>query len=376
MSKNTKYSILILISTIIIMFIAAMYFLSQHQKEPIVKGPGVTKVEKLSKYFAGIKDSPGDTDVYFLEGEKPGGTVFLFGGCHNNEPAGLISAVLLIENAIVKEGRLIVIPRVNESGATHTDPSDGVPSRFHIKTEWGSRWFRFGSRLTNPIHQWPDPEVYVHYPSGQKLSDIDARDLNRAYPGRANGLFIQKVAFAIVELVRKENIDLTIDLHEARPMSPIVNVIVAPEKSQSIAALATIDLELEGVKIRLEPSPEKMRGISHRELADHTETIPMLMETPNPIMDKLHGRADEALILTGKDEFFLKAYSKGLLFVPYDKNGLPLEMRVGRHVTSFLKITNIFSDFNPDKKIVIENLPDFTTIQEKGVGYFLLEPKE
>lgn len=151
----------------------------------------------------------------------------------------------------------------------------------------------------------------------------------------------------------------------------IVNVIVAPEKSQNIAALATIDLELEGIKIRLEPSPEKMRGLPHRDLADYTETIPMLMETPNPIMDKLHGRADEALILNGKDEFFLKAYSRGLLFVPYDKNGLPPELRVGRHVTSFLKLTNLFSDFNPDKKIIIENVPSFAMIQENGLAFFI-----
>lgn len=255
--KNTFYSIVILMVSIIVMTIASLHFLSQHQKEPIVKGPGVTKVEKLSKYFAGIKDSPGDTDVYFLEGEKPGGTAFLFGGVHNHEPAGVLSSILLIENAIVKEGRLIVIPRANESGATHTDPSDGVPSKFHIKTEWGSRWFRFDSRLTNPIYQWPDPVVYVHYPSGQQLSDFEARDLNRAFPGKPDGLFTQKVAHALTELVRKENVDITVDLHEARPMSPIVNVIVAPEKSQSVAALAMIDLELEGIKTALNPHLRK-----------------------------------------------------------------------------------------------------------------------
>lgn len=118
-----------------------------------------------------------------------------------------------------------------------------------------------------------------------------------------------------------------------------------------------------------------MRGLSHRELADNTETIPMLMETPNPIMDKLHGRADESLILNGKDDFFLKAYSRGLLFVPYDENRVPIELLVGRHITSFSELTKIFFDFNPEKAITIENLPDLQVIQEKGVGYFLLEHK-
>ena len=378
MSKNNNFwSIGILIVSIIIMTIVSFHFLSQQEREPIVAGPGVTKVEKLSKYFAGIKDSPGDTDVYFLEGERAGGTAFVFGGVHNIEPAGIISAVFLVENAIVKEGRLIIIPRANETGATHNDPSEGYPSKFYIKTEWGERWFRFGSRVTNPIYQWPDPTVYVHYQSGQKLSDSDARDLNRAFPGRPDGTLTQKVAYAITELIRTEKADMTVDLHEARPMSPIVNVIVAPEKSQSIAALATIDLELDGIKIRLEPSPEKMRGISHRELADHTDTLSFLMETPNPMMDKLRGRSTAELILTGKDDFFAKAYARKLLYVPYDnEKGIPLELRVGRHLTSFLILTKIFSEFNPDKPIVIENVPDYATIQEKGLGYFLLEPKE
>lgn len=36
--------------------------------------------------------------------------------------------------------------------------------RFTIDTPNGERWFRFGSRATNPHHQWPDPEIYVHAP--------------------------------------------------------------------------------------------------------------------------------------------------------------------------------------------------------------------
>lgn len=46
---------------------------------------------------------------------------------------GVLSAVLIIENTVVNEGRLILIPHANESGATHTDPSGGVPSRYYIK---------------------------------------------------------------------------------------------------------------------------------------------------------------------------------------------------------------------------------------------------
>ena len=92
------------------------------------------------------------------------------GGTHPNEPSGLVAAVLLIENAQPEAGTLYVIPRTNNSAFTCTDPPGGGPMRFTIDTPNGERWFRFGSRATNPIHQWPDPEIYVHASSGQRLS--------------------------------------------------------------------------------------------------------------------------------------------------------------------------------------------------------------
>jgi hypothetical protein len=286
----------------------------------------------------------------------------------------MLSAVILVENAVLNAGRLIVVPHANESGFTNTAPSEGVPSRFHIKTTGGTRWFRYGDRLTNPIDQWPDPEVYVHYPSGQLLSDFEVRNLDRSFPGRPNGNFTERVAYALTELVRKEKADLTIDLHEARPMNPIVNCIITHERAKELSSLASIDLDSKGVQMRLEPSPKKLRGMSHRELGDHTETLAVLMETGNPIQDKLHARADEALILTGKDDFFARAASKGLLYVPYLENGLSMEERVGRNVASFQELVNVFSDLYPDKKIAVEHLPGYDQVREKGVGQFLLKP--
>jgi predicted deacylase len=349
-------------------------FLKLHEREPVVKGPGVTKVGKLSSYLPALKETDGDTDVFYLEGKEPGGTVFVMGGVHANESAGMLSAVVLVENAVVTAGRLIVVPHANESGFTNTAPSEGVPSRFHIKTAGGTRWFRYGDRLTNPINQWPDPEVYVHYPSGQFLSDFEVRNLDRSFPGRPNGNFTERVAFALTELVRTEKADLTIDLHEARPMNPIVNCIITHERARELSSLASIDLDSKGVQMRLEPSPKKLRGMSHREFGDHTETLAVLMETGNPIQDKLHARADEALILTGKDEFFARAATKGLLYVPYLENGLSLEERVGRNVASINELVTVFSDLYPDKKIAVANLPGYDQIKEKGVGQFLLKP--
>ena len=117
----------------------------------------------------------------------------------------MMSAVLLVENAVVKTGRLIVVPHSNESAFTHNAPSEGYPSRFTVKTPLGSRWFRYGDRLTNPVHQWPDPEIYVHYPSGDLQADFEVRNLDRAFPGRPDGGYTERVAYALTELVRKEN---------------------------------------------------------------------------------------------------------------------------------------------------------------------------
>jgi hypothetical protein len=374
MSVKFIQSLILLAFSAALMVLSGMGFSSLYEREPVFTGPGVTQVRKLSDYFSGLKGTVGDTTVYILEGDRRGGTVFVMGGVHANESAGMLSAVVLVENAVVKTGRVIIVPHANESGFTHNAPSEGVPARFRIKTEWGARWFRFGDRLTNPVHQWPDPEVYVHYPSGQLLSDFDVRNLDRAFPGRPNGIFTEVIGYALTELVRKEKADLTLDLHEARPMNPIVNCIIAHERAREIASIAAIDLEVKGIKMRLEPSPKKLRGISHRELGDHSDTVAMLMETASPILDRLHGRTDEELILTGKDDFFLKAASKELLYVPYNEKGLPMEERVGRHLSSVQELINIFSELHPEKAVEIEQVPDYKTVKEKGVGHFLLKP--
>jgi hypothetical protein len=375
MSSKHIHSVILLVLALAVTWITGKHFLSLYVREPVVQGAGVTRVGRLGDYFPKIKDTVADTNVYFLEGTQPGGTVVIFGGLHSIESAGMISAVLLVENAVVKTGRVIVVPHSNESGFSHNAPSEGYPSRFAVRTPWGSRWFRFGDRLTNPVHQWPDPEIYVHYPSGDLQADFEVRNLDRAFPGRPDGGFTEKVAYALTELVRKENATMTLDLHEARPMNPIVNCIIASERAAEIAATAAMDLAAQGIKIRLEPSPKKLRGMSHRELTDHTQTIPMLMETASPALDKLHGRADEALILKGEDDFFREADEKRLLYAPYGKNGYPLEERVGRHLSATAVLFQILSEFHPDKKVEVENIPEYKAIKEKGIGGFLLRPK-
>ncbi len=209
-----------------------------HRDEPIYPSAGLSEMKPLSAYLPGLAGSHGETDVYFYRGAEKGGTVLVLGGTHPNEPAGFVTAVVLAENIRVRRGTVIVIPRANHSGFSHSDPQEGNPQRFFVPLPGGgAREFRLGSRLTNPVDQWPDPAVYIN-PAGQELSGNEVRNLNRCFPGREKGLLTERIAFAVMDLIRREQVDLGIDLHESAPEYPVINAIVFHENAADLAALA------------------------------------------------------------------------------------------------------------------------------------------
>ena len=220
-------------------------------------------------------------------------------------------------------------------------------------------------------NQWPDPDIYIHASSGQQLSGSETRNLNRAYPGRPNGTFTEKVAYAITSLIKKEAIDITIDLHEASPEYPVINAIVAHERAMPLASEVILDLEFQEITMGLEPSPKSLHGLSHRELGDATDTLALLMEDTNPSQGRLRGKTDEALILQGKDELYVRAQKLGRLFVPFDENGWPLSTRVGRHVTGLATIFSTFTNQNPGKPLVMDGIPTYEALSAGGLGQYL-----
>ena len=371
MKRHQILAMIILFISLGLCFFSARLFLKMRQSEPIIPGEGVSQVKTLSDYFQNIKNTRGDSEVYILEGETPGGTTLILGGTHPNEPAGFITAVCLIENLKVQQGKIIIIPRANNSAFTHNDPQEGNPQRFIIKTQKGDRWFRFGSRSTNPIDQWPDPEVYLHYPSGQKLSGSETRNLNRSYPGRPDGSLTEKIAFAIMQLMKTENVNIGIDLHEASLEYPVINAIVAHPLAFELAGETVMYLQMEGIDISLEPSPENFRGLSHREWGDHLNIYAVLMETANTVQGRYHGRLTDDMVITGKDRFYYEAARHGLLEVDYPEQGIPLKVRVGRHLTALKYLYQVWNERHPDQAIVIENIPDYQELQGKDVGAFL-----
>ena len=370
---STVSAVFFLLMTGALGFFSGRSFRAMHRAEPIFPGAGLTGVRRLSDYFPPLKNTPGDTEVYLFRGKEKGGNLLVLGGTHPNEPAGLIASVLLIENIRTKRGNIFIIPRANASGFTHSDPQEGNPQRFAVPTPAGPRLFRLGSRLTNPVDQWPDPAVYVN-PAGQRLSGNEVRNLNRCYPGRARGFLTERIAFAIMELIRVEQIDIGIDLHESAPEYPVINAIVFHEDSSELAALALMDLQAQGYEIRLEASPVKLRGLSHREWGDHAGIMAVLLETPNASHGRLKGRPSSSLVVDGKDKFYAKASRLGWLFVPFGEEGIPLSLRTARHLAALQALLGALAELAPDKTFVIEGMPSAAEVQKRGVGAFLHPP--
>ena len=347
------------------------------------------KIEKFSDYSPNLKNTVGDANIYKIEGEKPGPSVLILGGTHPNEPSGQIAATLFLENVEVEAGTVYVITETNKSAYTHSHPLEATAFYYGIETKNSLRTFKFGSRATNTNQQWPNPDVYVTQ-SGQKLSSTDTRNLNRAYPGKINGTYTEQVAYAVTELIRKNDIAVTIDLHEASPEYKTINAIIRHEDAAAIAAGAQFNMQnFYGVDISIEPSAPELRGLTHRELGDHTDTLAFLCETSNASQGKIRGAFTEDLIITGEDKFYDKAQELELIF------GEPVHLneRVARHALSITQILEAYneeysygsegclSSFLGGKRLKqgqfsISGIPEYDEIMQKGVGYYLADQPE
>lgn len=365
-------AVALLVAAAAVLLVAGRSFLAMRVDLPIYPGPGVTQIGALSDYFDGLIGTPADTAVYVLEGDKPGGTALVLGGTHPNEPASSLTAIALIESVTIVRGRLIVIPRANRSAFTCTEPQEGYPQTYTIETLEGPREFRYGSRGTNPVHQWPDPVIYINA-AGQSLAGAEVRNLNRSYPGTPSGNLTERLAYAMVELIRREGVDIAIDLHEASPEYPVINAIVAHERALNIAAEAALFLEFEGVQIGVERSPENLRGLSHREWGDFTDTLALLVEAPNPAQGRLRGRTSAELIVEGVDPYYVRAAERGLLYVPFSAEGHPIDERVGRHLQTVAVLLDVYNTYSADD-IVMAGVPTLADVLDRGIGAYLAPP--
>ena len=357
--KNYISAAICLAVSIAIMIGTGMNFLAAREVPLPMEGPTKAEVHMLSEWNPNLEGTNGDTPVYVLKGEEEGGSVLVLGGTHPNEPSGYMGAITFIETAVVEKGTVYVIPYTNHSAMTHNDPGEGNIQYFTITTQSGERTFRYGSRATNPVDQWPDPDVYVHAQSGQQMSGSETRNINRAYPGVADGNMTEMMAYGVAELIRQNDIGITFDLHEASPEYPVINATVAHQDAMDIASEGCINLLLMGIDMSLEVSPLNMHGLTHRELGDYTDTIAILMETANASQGRLRGASGESQAIGGLDKFYVIEEDLGMLAVPFDESGHPIEERVGRHLQGIYEYTLAYNNANPGKEIVYSGVPGY-----------------
>jgi hypothetical protein len=356
---------------LVVAVFAGWIFRAMQEAEPIVAGSGVSAQRMLSATEPSLAGGPGDTPVFELAG-TPGGTMLILGGTHPQEIGGVMTAILMVENARVTRGRLIVVPQANRSGFTHTDPMEAYLHRYEIETPSGPRWFRVGMRLTNPVHQWPDPDVFVHSPSLERMVGHETRNLNRNHPGLARGWLTARVSHALTALAKEAA--LVLDLHEAQPEYPVINMMVAHENAFETAATASAMLQARRIPIGLSASPKNLHGLSHREFGDHAKAQAILTESANPAMGRFRGRTGEALVVEGRDPNYVRAAALKRLFVGFDERGWPLRLRVARNLASIKEILDAYNDLNPQSPIEVEGIPDYNEVVTRGLGAFLKPP--
>ena len=373
---NTVKAICVIIFAFCVGVAGYLFWEHRNYKEPVVVSEYITEVKKLSDYSDVVKGTTNDCNVYIFDSGVEGGCMLIWGGTHAEEPAGIMAANLLVENLKVNQGKVIVIDRQNNSCSTNSRVGEAYPRFFTYETDWGTKVWRFGDRHANPLDSWPDPEVYIHYPSGQTLANVDIRNTNRNWPGKANGLLTERTNYAITELIKAEGVDMTLDFHEAELEYTVENTIVVHEKGQSVAAMVSMMLTSEtfDVPIGMEFSPTALHGLSHREVGDHTDAASYLVEVAEPMLDRIRGITDEELLMSGKDVFVIKAGEHKLLYAPIDENGWPIDKRVARHIATATTIMEVNNTVNPDQTILIENIPTYEELMENGLGGYYHDP--
>ena len=367
-------------------------------------------------YTAGLKD----VVIADFEVEKVP-SLLILGGTHPNEPSGQLAATIFLENAQVERGNLYVVTEMNKSAYSHSQPQEATAWYFDFELSDGSiRQFKYGSRATNTVDQWPTPDVYAHS-SGQKLSSTEVRNLNRAYPGNPNGTYTEQIAWTITNFVITKDITMVIDLHEASPEYGVNNALVHHQDAGDIwanvellkcfdmfsAESKTLKSKVTGENpshsrypkgkpvIKPSPSAPGLHGLTHRELGDYTGAYVFLLETSNASQGKLHGAFVPELINHEgyTDKFYEYAWRQTLTGNELlEAPAASISERVARHVDAisgliegynFIGATRYsFTYFYPDYlgavpqsqqigSLVINNIPSYADIFVEGVATHL-----
>ena len=124
----------------------------------------VARAETMTSHLI-MPGTPYQTELFVKEGAEPGQTVFVMGGCHGNEPAGYLAADKLVGWTVTR-GTLVVLPRA------------------HV------------AAIKRNVRAWPG-------------------NMNRMFPGQADGSDMERLADAIWQEMKAAQPDLVVTLHES-----------------------------------------------------------------------------------------------------------------------------------------------------------------
>ena len=321
---------------------------------------GVT-IEKFSDYSPNLKDTLGDANIYKIEGVKPGPSALILGGCHPNEPSGQLAATLLLENLEVEAGTIYIVTETFKSVYTNDSPEKSKDSYYNINTQNGTRKFKFGTQT-------------------------DISKIHNSYPGKADGTTFEKTAYAVTQLIKQNDIAMTIDLRESTPNYFPINTIIAHEDAVAVASMAHMFVMFQGVKISVDQSPTSLLNLSHRALGDHTDTLAMQSLVSSVAKVKENGPEIESLILPGENISWNESDTTYA-------EPLSVTEGVARHIITINELLNayneelsygdggIFGRILNGKRLVegmftVHNIPSYDEIIENGVGYYLADQPE
>ncbi len=154
---------------------SSTYKLTDEAQNIISNFASIKNAEKIEL----LEETDYATLAFIFDSGKGGKNIIIIGGTHGNEPAGYEAALRLLEqfeNTPPKQGKVIIIPLANRQS------------------------------VNNYARRIPVPEGV----------DKERGNLNRCYPGKEDGLPMERMAYEVEKLVRENNIDVFIDMHEAR----------------------------------------------------------------------------------------------------------------------------------------------------------------
>jgi len=106
-------------------------------------------------------------------------------------------------------------------------------------------------------------------------------------------------------------------------------------------------------------------------LGDFTPAKAILIESAGALQGRIRGVTDTTLVTRSVDPLYHRAWQMGKLQVGFPETGIPLEVRVGRHLEAVRAICRTLAEFEPEKTIAFSRIPDYDELLNRGVGFFL-----